>query len=60
MATGSNPSHPFAQSKSLPMALSLDLPAAEAPDLPVLSMFCTLPIAEPHAPISWLELLGER
>jgi hypothetical protein len=42
------------------MALSLDLPAAEAPDLPVLSMFCTLPIAEPHAPISWLELLGER
>jgi hypothetical protein len=26
----------------------------------VLSMFCTLPIGEPHAPISWLELLGER
>jgi hypothetical protein len=42
------------------MALSLELPAAEAPDLPVLSMFCTLPIGEPHAPISWLELLGER
>jgi hypothetical protein len=60
MATGSNPSHPFAQSESLPMALSLELPAAEAPDLPVLSMFCTLPIGEPHAPISWLELLGER
>ena len=60
MPTGSNPSHPFAQSKSLPMALSLELPAAEARDLPVLSMFCTLPIGEPHAPISWLELLGER
>jgi hypothetical protein len=26
----------------------------------VLSMFCTLPNGEPHAPISWLELLGER
>jgi hypothetical protein len=42
------------------MALSLELPAAQARDLPVLSMFCTLPLGEPHAPISWLELLGER
>ena len=60
MATGSNPSHPFAQPKPQPVALSLELPAAEAPDLPVLALFCTLPIGDPHAPISWLELLGER
>ena len=58
MATGSNPSQPFNQTK--PLALSHELPAVLAPDLPVLSMFCTLPIGEPHAPISWLELLGER
>jgi len=60
MATSNNPSHSFAQTKPLPVALSLELPAAEAPDLPVLSIFCTMPIGEPHAPISWLELLGER
>jgi hypothetical protein len=60
MATGSNPSHPLAQPPPLPVALSLELPASSAPDLPVLSMFCTLPIGDPHAPISWLELLGER
>ncbi|MEY4807337.1 MAG: hypothetical protein RLZZ206_1726 [Cyanobacteriota bacterium] len=60
MATSSNPTQPFTQTKPLPVALSLELPAAEAPDLPVLSRFCTLPIGEPHAPISWLELLGER
>jgi hypothetical protein len=60
MATSSNPSHAFAQPKPLPVALSLEIPASEAPDLPVLSIFCTQPIGDPHAPISWLELLGER
>jgi len=26
----------------------------------VLSLFCSLPNGDPHAPLSWLELLGER
>ena len=60
MEAVSNPSQPFAQPTPLPGTLSLEPPAVAAPDLPVLSLFCTLPNAEPHAPLSWLELLGER
>jgi hypothetical protein len=44
----------------VPVALSLEPPAVAAPELPVLSVSCNLPIGEPHAPLSWLELLGER
>jgi len=58
MAAVSNPSLPFAQ--PTPLALSLEPPAVAGPELPVLSLFCNLPIGEPHAPLSWLELLGER
>ncbi len=60
MAAVSNPAHPFAQPTPLPVALSLEPPAVAGPELPVLSVFCNLPIGEPHAPLSWLELLGER
>jgi hypothetical protein len=60
MAALSNHSHPFAQHTPLPVALSLEPPAGAAPELAVLSIVCTLPISEPHAPLSWLELLGER
>jgi hypothetical protein len=60
MEAVSNPSQPFAQPTPLPGALSLEPPAVAAPDLPVLWLFCTLPNGEPHAPLSWLELLGER
>jgi len=60
MAAVSDPSHRFTQPTPLPVALSLEPPAIAAPDLPVLSIYCTLPISEPHAPLSWLELLGER
>jgi hypothetical protein len=42
------------------VVLSLEPPAVAAADLPLLSIPCTLPIGEPHAPLSWLELLGER
>jgi hypothetical protein len=44
----------------VPVALSLEPPAVAAPELPVLSVSCNLPIGEPHAPLFWLELLGER
>jgi hypothetical protein len=60
MEAVSNPSQPFAQPTALPGALSLEPPAVAAPDLPVLSLFCSLPNGDPHAPLSWLELLGER
>ena len=64
MAALSNPSHPFAQPTPqptpLPEALSLEPSAVAAQDLPVGPMFCSLPIGKPHAPLSWLELLGER
>ena len=64
MAALGNPSHPFAQPTPLPTtqpeALSLEPPAVAAQDLPVRPMFCSLPIGKPHAPLSWLELLGER
>jgi hypothetical protein len=60
MPAVSKTSHPFSQHSALPVVLSLEPPAVSAPDLPVLSIFCTLPISEPHAPLSWLELLGER
>ena len=60
MAAISNNAHPLAQPTSLPLALSLEPPAVAGPELPVLSLFCNLPIGEPHAPLSWLELLGER
>jgi len=60
MAAISNPSHPFAQPTPQPEALSLEPQAIAAPDLPVRPMFCSLPIGKPHAPLSWLELLGER
>jgi len=60
MEAVSTPSQPFAQPTPLPGALSLEPPAVAAPDLPVLSLFCSLPNGDPHAPLSWLELLGER
>lgn len=60
MEAFSNPSHPLAQHTPLPVALSLEPPAAAAPQLPVLSIPCTLPSGEPHSPLSWRELLGER
>jgi hypothetical protein len=65
MAALSNPSHPFAQPTPqptpLPEALSHEPSAVAAQDLPVRPMFCSLPIGKPHhAPLSWLELLGER
>jgi hypothetical protein len=60
MPAVSDPSHPFAQHTPLAVVLSLEPPAVSAPDLPVLSVFCTLPSGEPQAPLSWLELLGER
>ena len=58
MAAVSNPAHPLAQ--PTPLALSLEPPASSAPEPPMVPMFSTLPIGEPHAPLSWLELLGER
>jgi hypothetical protein len=62
-------SNPFAQPTpqptpfptTQPEALSLEPSAVAAQDLPVRPMFCSLPIGKPHhAPLSWLELLGER
>jgi hypothetical protein len=64
MSAVSNTSQPLAQPlaphEPLPVALSLDPPAVTAQDLPVVTIPRTLPIGEPHGPLSWLELLGER
>jgi hypothetical protein len=64
MAATSNSSQSFAQPTPQPtpqpLVLSLQPQAIAAPDLPVRPMFCSLPIGKPHAPLSWLELLGER